>query len=144
MANDDALELMRFAWATRRASFDAASAEKQELLTQAQEALTTAVAMCRDQGSPVSHAQAVHLLANVELDMGHQDRARSLWEEAIRILRGTSDVLQLAHANVDVLRAAFLAAFLHFSFHSEAETIGNKVIFALVALCFDRQRLDRR
>ena len=29
--------------------------------------------------------------------MGHEDRARSLWEEAVGILRETEDVLQLAH-----------------------------------------------
>ena len=39
----------------------------------------------------------MHLLANVELDMGHAGRAQSQWEEAIRILRGTDDSLQLAH-----------------------------------------------
>ncbi len=97
MANEEALELMRSAWATRRASFDAAPAERLALMTRAKQDLTTAVAMCRDRGSPVSHAQAVHLLANVELDLGHEDRARSLWEEAISILRRTDDVLQLAH-----------------------------------------------
>ncbi len=97
MANEQAIELMQSAWATRRASFDAAPAEKLVLITQAKRELDTAVAMCRDQGSPVLHAQAVHLLANVELDMGHEDRARSLWEQAISLLRETDAVLQLAH-----------------------------------------------
>ncbi len=97
MTSEEALELMRSAWATRRASFDAAPAEKLGLMTQAKRDLATAVAMCRDHGSPVSHAQAVHLLANVELDMGNEDRAQSLWEEAVSLLRETDDVLQLAH-----------------------------------------------
>ena len=97
MANEEALELMRSAWATRRASFDAAPAEKRALMTRAKKDLATAVEMCREGGSPVSHAQAVHLLANVELDMGHEDRARSLWEQAVSILRETDAVLQLAH-----------------------------------------------
>jgi tetratricopeptide (TPR) repeat protein len=97
MSTEEALELMRSAWAKRRASFDVTPAEKRALLTQAQHALRTAVAMCRDQGSPVSHAEAVHLLANVEIDLGDEERARSLWEEAVRILRTTDDALQLAH-----------------------------------------------
>ncbi len=96
MTNEEAHELMQSAWAKRRASFDAAPAEKQALLTQAHHALSTASAMCRDQ-DPVSHAQAVHLLANVEVDLGHEERARSLWEEAVSILRATDDALQLAH-----------------------------------------------
>ena len=70
MACEEALELMRSAWATRRASFDAGPAEKLVLMTQAKQDLAKAVAMCRDRGSPVSQAQAVHLLANVELDTG--------------------------------------------------------------------------
>lgn len=97
MSSEEAQELMQSAWAKRRASFDAAPAEKLVLLTQAQHALSSAVVMCRDQDSPVSHAQAVHLLANVEVDLGHEERARSLWEEAVSILRATDDALQLAH-----------------------------------------------
>ena len=97
MGNEEAHELMRSAWAARRASLDAAPAEQLALITQAKQDLASAVAMCRDRGSPVSHAQALHLLANVEHDIGQEDRARSLWEEAITILRDTDDVLQLAH-----------------------------------------------
>lgn len=97
MEQERADELMRSAWATRRAAFDADPVGKRELLERARQDLSAAVAMCRDGGSPVSLAQAVHLLANVELDLERVDRARSLWEEAIRILRGTDDVLQLAH-----------------------------------------------
>ena len=97
MANEEAFELMRSAWAMRRASFAAAPEDKLVLLTQAKQDLATAVVMCRDQGSPVSLAQAVHLLANVELDMGHEDRAHLLWEEAVSTLRETDAVLQLAH-----------------------------------------------
>ena len=97
MADEEALELMRSAWAMRRASFDATPAEKLVMLTQANQDLATAVAMCRDQGSRVALAQAVHLLANVELDMGHENQAQSLWEEAVSILRETDAVLQLAH-----------------------------------------------
>lgn len=97
MTTDETLELMRSAWAARRASFDVSPAEKLALMTRAQQDLEKAVALCRDGASPVPHAQATHLLANVELDLGHVDRARSLWEEAVGILRGADDVLQLAH-----------------------------------------------
>ena len=45
MANEEAHELMRSAWATRRPSFDVAPAERLELLTQAKEALTCVAAM---------------------------------------------------------------------------------------------------
>ena len=97
MGNEEAHELMRSAWAARRASFDATPAEQLALMTQAKQDLAAAVAMCRDRGSPVAHAQALHLLANVEHDMGKDDRAQSLWEEAVAILREADDVLQLAH-----------------------------------------------
>lgn len=97
MGKHTARELMRTAWAARRASLTAGPEEQRAGLRQAKQDLTTAVSMCRDQGTPVDLAQAVHLLANVELDLGHEDRARALWEEAIGILRETEDVLQLAH-----------------------------------------------
>ena len=97
MVNEEAHELMRSAWAVRRASFKATPAEKLVLMTQVKQDLAAAVAMCRDGSSPVSHAQALHLLANVESDIGNVDRAQSLWEEAISILRETDDILQLAH-----------------------------------------------
>ncbi len=88
---------MQSAWATRRAAFDTGDAEKRELLSRARRELTTAVELCREAGAPVPHAQAVHLLANVELDLGHTGQAGTLWEEAVGILRGTDDALQLAH-----------------------------------------------
>jgi len=97
MPDAEAEELMRSAWAKRRASFDAPPEEKLALLTRAQVDLTSAATMCRDQASPVSHAHAIHLLANVEVDLGHQERALSLWEEAVELLRATDDFLQLAH-----------------------------------------------
>lgn len=46
---------------------------------------------------PVLEAQSVHLLANLERDLGADERARALWEEAVAILRPTGDSLQLAH-----------------------------------------------
>ena len=97
MANEEARELMESAWANRRASFDAAPEKKRALLKQAQESLRTAAAMCRAQDAPVSNAHAVQLLANIEVDLGHEERARALWEEAVRILRTTDDALQLDH-----------------------------------------------
>ncbi len=97
MADQKALELMRRAWAARRALLNASPVEKKAGLTQVKQGLTTAAAMCRDQGESVDYAQAVHLLAHVELDLGHEYRALSLWEEAVGVLRATGNVLQLAH-----------------------------------------------
>ena len=97
MAIEEALELMRSAWATRRASFDAEPAAKLELLTQAKQALTRAVAICRVEGPPSTRAEALHLLANLELELEHEEPARPLWEEAVEILRGTDEPLALAH-----------------------------------------------
>jgi len=97
MTNQQAEELMQSAWATRRSSFDAPPEEKLAALNQAKQDLVTAAAMCREEGASVSYAQAIHMLANVELDLGHEDRALSLWEESVEVLRTTDDVLQLAH-----------------------------------------------
>ncbi len=81
----------------RRASFDVSPAKRRAALTKAREELTTAVSLCRDYGSQVSYAQAVHLLANVELDLGRECEALLLWKEAVSVLRRSDDVLQLAH-----------------------------------------------
>ena len=97
MANREAIDLMRSAWVTRRSSFEADPEKQMTLMTKAKDDLLTAVALCRDSGTPVELAQALHLLANVEHDMGKDDRAQSLWEEAVAILREADDVLQLAH-----------------------------------------------
>lgn len=97
MTDPDARTLMQKAWAARRGSFEADPEEKQATLTQAIVDLETAASLCREQGSSVDYAQAVHLRANVELDLGNVDRAWSLWDEAVAVLRGTDDALQLAH-----------------------------------------------
>ncbi len=88
---------MRSAWATRRSSFDASPDERRAALIQAKRDLTTAAELCRGAGPPVSYAHAIHLLANVELDLGREEYALLLWEEAVAVLRTTEDVLQLAH-----------------------------------------------
>jgi len=97
MSEDKARGLMRSAWTKRRESFDASTGERQSALAEARAELTAAVGLLREDGSRVSYAQAVHLLANVELDLGREDRAMALWNEAIDVLRGTDDILQLAH-----------------------------------------------
>ena len=97
MSEEKAQSLMRSAWTKRRKSFDASASERESALADAREELTTAVALLGEGGSPVSFAHALHLLANVEVDLGHEDRAMSLWKESIDVLRGTDDVLQLAH-----------------------------------------------
>ncbi len=97
MTDRDSDELMRTAWATRRASFGASPERRDELLAKAREDLLTAASQCRAENSPVARAQALHLLANVEHDMHDDEQARAHWEESIAILRGTDEVLQLAH-----------------------------------------------
>lgn len=97
MASEAADELMQSAWATRRAALDAPGPERRRLFTEAKNALTRALALCREDGSPLPLAQALHLLANLEVDLGQRDAALGLWEEAVGVLRGTDDSLQLAH-----------------------------------------------
>ena len=97
MATDEARALMQAAWATRRRALEAPAGEQLHLLARAKQDLEQARAMCSGGTSPVPHAQAIHLLANVERDLGDLDAARSLWEEAVQLLRGTDDALQLAH-----------------------------------------------
>jgi tetratricopeptide (TPR) repeat protein len=97
MANQEARKLMRLAWDTRRSSFEAEPEQRRVLIMKAKEDLAAAVALCRDDSTPVELAQALHLLANVEHDTHRDERAQSLWEEAVAILRQTDDVLQLAH-----------------------------------------------
>lgn len=53
--------------------------------------------MLRDEGPRVSYAHALHLRAHVEMDLGDEHQALSLWEEAVGVLRQTDEVLQLAH-----------------------------------------------
>lgn len=97
MTNQEAERLMRSAWTMRGSSFGAAPEERQALLDQAYQDLKTAADMCRAEGPSVSYAHAIHLLANVELDLGAEREALALWEEAVAVLRTTGDVLQLAH-----------------------------------------------
>lgn len=97
MKDQQALELMRNAWAMRRASFDAEPDDKLVILTQARELLEEAASRCRSQRRQIEYAQALHLLANIEVDLDCQDRALSLWTKAVNILRETDDYLQLAH-----------------------------------------------
>ncbi len=87
---------MRSAWAKRRSSFDATPTDCRSLLAAAKQELTEASELSRSTGG-ATYAQAIHLLANVEVDLDEPGRARRLWEEAIAILRTTDDVLELAH-----------------------------------------------
>lgn len=97
MTHEEARDLMASAWETRRRAFGVAPEKKRELLGRAREELKRALARCQDDGTPVLRAQALHLLANVESDLGNPEPARALWEESVSILRGTDDTLQLAH-----------------------------------------------
>jgi len=72
VTDDKATELMRSAWATRRASLEAVPAERRTGLARAKRELATAASICHDQGRSVDYAQAVHLLAHVELGLGDE------------------------------------------------------------------------
>ncbi|ANM30277.1 hypothetical protein ABI59_12835 [Acidobacteria bacterium Mor1] len=88
---------MREAWDLRRAALNADPAARPALLEHAARKLKAAARDCRDQGHDADYAQAIHLLANVETDRGDTDRALSLWEESVGLLRRCDEPLQLAH-----------------------------------------------
>jgi len=88
---------MRDAWATRRSALDAPEAERPSHMSRARRDLTEAVDLCRAADDPVELAVALHLLANVEQDLGDDDAALALWREAVDLLRGAGEPLELAH-----------------------------------------------
>ena len=94
---DDATALMDSAWATRRQSFSASGSEREALTNEAHQKLTDAVAICRKAGELPALAQAIHLLANVEHEMGRDDVAETLWDEAVSVCRAVGEPFQLAH-----------------------------------------------
>ena len=92
-------ELMNSAWTARRDSFDAPPERRAELEQQARRQLRKAVAICRESGAKPDLAQALHLLANVEVDRGETDAARVLRRAAgrLRLIRNTNGA-QAGHA----------------------------------------------
>jgi len=94
---DDVVDLMKRAWSTRRKSFPTSGSEKNALIKKARTDLEDAVALCRKNGTPSQLAQAIHLLANVEHDLGHNSTAEALWEEAVTVCRTVGEPLHLAH-----------------------------------------------
>lgn len=97
MTTLDAREMMKTAWATRRQSFASSGNEQEVLINEARRDLVNAVEIFRKNGPQHDLAQAIHMLANVESDIGHTDIAQNLWEEAVSICRDIGDTLQLAH-----------------------------------------------
>ncbi|NNE70733.1 MAG: tetratricopeptide repeat protein [Rhodothermales bacterium] len=95
MRQRDAHELMRAAWFRRRESFEVDGQERTEMLQQSATELEQAAELSRE--VPVDFAQALHLLANVCIDLGDRDRAETLWIEAISVLETCEAPLQLAH-----------------------------------------------
>lgn len=93
----DAVELMERGWTARRASLSATGGEQEELVLRAREDLEAAVAICREKKTPPELAQALHLLANVEHDIGRDDAAETLREEAVSLCRMVGEPFQLAH-----------------------------------------------
>ena len=97
MATFDAKDLMQKAWATRRSSFDLPTREKHALMSTARDDLVKAVAICRTQTNDLELAEALHLQANLEHDLGRNDAALALWRESVDILRIADRPLELAH-----------------------------------------------
>jgi tetratricopeptide (TPR) repeat protein len=97
MANSQAQRLMQQAWATRRSAFEADPRDRLAALARAHEDLSAAADICRREGPLVSYAHAIHLLANLEVDLGNEEKALALWEEAVAVLRTTDSALELAH-----------------------------------------------
>ena len=97
MTTANAREMMKGAWATRRRSFSTSGSEQEALINKARRELVNAVEICRKNGPQHDLAQALHMLANVESDIGRYDVSLKLWEEAVSTCRDVGDTFQLAH-----------------------------------------------
>ena len=75
----------------------AACARRENRLFDAHRDLVRAVDLYRQAGVPAELARALMALGQIERDLGRGEAARSLYEEAVSLCRGQSDVLRLAH-----------------------------------------------
>jgi tetratricopeptide (TPR) repeat protein len=111
---------MDSAWAARRASFDLPAGQRRTVMESTRSDLELAAALLRDTDDAVAYANALHLLAHVELGLGNEERAEALWREAVSILRGCDDPLQLAHkvrhlGDLEMGRARIRLAAAHYA-----------------------------
>ena len=75
----------------------ASRARRENRLLDAHRDLVKGVDLCRNAGVPAELATALMALGQVERDLGRGEAARPLYEEAVSLRRGQSDVLRLAH-----------------------------------------------
>ena len=89
--------LMSRAWTTRRESFKASARSRSRLIQHSHNDLTIAMKLARKANDEKNLAQAMHLLANVEIDMGQYEKAESLWLASVELCRKIGDKAFLAH-----------------------------------------------
>ena len=113
-------ELMESAWAARRAAFDLSGPERLQVLREAGVDLGHAAEMLRDTSQEVPYAHALHLRAQIELELGEQERAEELWRASVAVLRAANDPAQLAHkvrhlGDLELGRGRFERAAQHYT-----------------------------
>lgn len=94
MTDPTARRLMEAAWAGRRKALEEAAPERAVTLSEVRDALQRAVALAEITSV---RAQALHLLAHVEVDLGNDGAAADHWRRSIGLLRDDGDTLGLAH-----------------------------------------------
>ncbi|NKB32831.1 MAG: tetratricopeptide repeat protein [Pseudomonadales bacterium] len=90
-------ELMDTAWRWRRESFDWPLAARYSRLQAAGQLLDKAINSAITNSDDRNTAHAVHLLANLEVDVGRLDSALQLWSLAVELCRELNDPAMLAH-----------------------------------------------
>ena len=78
----------------------ASGARRENRLLDAHRDLVQAVDLCRQAGVPAEFARALMALGQIERDLGRGEAARPLYEAAVSLYRGQSDVLRLAGGGV--------------------------------------------
>lgn len=88
---------LRQLWAKRREMLGAEGDNGTAQLSKIRDSFAVLVDEARQVEDDSTTAQAVHLLANLESDLGNLTAAASLWNEAVSILRTLDNPVQLAH-----------------------------------------------
>jgi tetratricopeptide (TPR) repeat protein len=97
MAKQTSLNLMERAWQWRRDSFDLPLSSKLARLQAANQLMQEAINVAVANNEEKNAAQAVHLLANLESDVGHLETAEYLWSFSVDLCRELGDAAMLAH-----------------------------------------------